>query len=78
MSDDKIIKLFPDKDGVTFEKIDPKQVISKSLEAGLNEVLIIGWSDDGMFYLSSSEGYTPDLITMCELAKQFFLSGYDQ
>lgn len=76
MSDDKIVELFPGDKRVTYDRIPPTRVIDAAKDAGLAEVLIIGWTEDGRFYISSSEGYTPDLLAMCDLAKQNFLNNY--
>lgn len=78
MSEDKIVELFPGNPRVTYDRIPPERVINAALEASLAEVLILGWTEDGRFYISSSEGYTPDLLAMCELGKHNLLSSYEE
>jgi hypothetical protein len=39
--------------------------------------MVLGWDAEGSFYMASSEGYTPDLITMCEIAKASYIAGYE-
>lgn len=81
MSDDdnKVVNIFS-KQGepdITFGHIEPALVLNAAIEADLKEVMVIGWGKDGEFYMASSEGYTPDLITMCEIAKASFIAGYE-
>lgn len=80
MSDDnKVVNIFtrsaePD---TTAGLIAPGVVLKAAIDAGLSEVMVLGWDADGAFYMASSEGYTPDLITMCEIAKASYIAGYE-
>jgi hypothetical protein len=81
MSDDenKVVNIFsrnaePD---ITIGQIAPRAVLQAALDAGLSEVMVLGWDAEGSFYMASSEGYTPDLITMCEIAKASYIAGYE-
>jgi hypothetical protein len=82
MSDDenKVVNIFTkqaEQGGVTFGHIEPATVLNAAIEANVKEVLVLGWDEDGAFYIASSEGYTPDLITLCEIGKSTLLSGYE-
>ena len=70
----KIIE-FPDKDSMS---VDPKVVLEVALRRELSDVIVIGYTEDGSFYLSASPDYKPDLMYMVELAKIAILeSGED-
>lgn len=80
MSDDnKVVNIFsrnaePD---ITAGLIAPGVVLKAAIDADLSEVMVLGWDASGAFYMASSEGYTPDLITMCEIAKASYIAGYE-
>lgn len=78
--DDKVVNIFtkkPEAESITYGHIEPAQVLQAAIDSGLQEVLVLGWDSEGAFYVASSDGYTPDLITMCEIAKTNFIAGYE-
>lgn len=77
--DDKVVNIFSKKaePEITYGHIEPSKVLNAAVDADLKEVLVLGWDKDGAFYVASSEGYTPDLVTMCEIAKTNFIAGYE-
>jgi len=80
MSDDdnKVVNIFSKQpEEITYGHVHPDKVLEAAVDAKLKEVMVLGWDQDGVFYIASSEGYTPDLITLCEIGKSTLLSGYE-
>jgi hypothetical protein len=69
MSDDNVITLSMP----TTLDIPPERVIKAALEADLDMVLIIGWTEDGKMYASCSTGNMPETLFLIEKFKQEIL-----
>lgn len=58
---------------VTSLPIDPARILRKASEAGLTEVVIVGYDKDGDFWFSSSGSDGGDVLWLFELAKMKLL-----
>lgn len=58
--------------GETCLDIDPNKILTGALDA-LDEVVVIGYTIDGEFYLASSKGNGPDMLWLIELARGFVI-----
>lgn len=54
---------------ITTLDLDPQRVIAKALEAGMTEVVIIGYDKDGDEYFASSVSDGGDVLWHIERAK---------
>lgn len=55
--------------GITRLDIPPEKILQKAIEAGLLEVVIIGYDADGDEYFASSQGSNADVLWHLERAK---------
>lgn len=61
------VKVFP---GITKLDMDPDIILSKALEAGLKEVVIVGTRDDGELFFAGNLSSGPEVLWLLEEAKQ--------
>jgi hypothetical protein len=62
-------------DCITTLPIPPEKVLQAALDHGLQEVVVIGYTKDGDYYLASSEPDGGRIIWLLELAKKKLLEG---
>jgi len=55
---------------VTILDLPPEKIITRAEQESFENVLIIGWRDDGSFYFSSSAADDGDVLYLLELAKK--------
>jgi len=55
---------------VTKLDIPPERILNKAFEAGLTEVIIIGYAKDGDFYFASSQADGGDVLWLLEMVKR--------
>lgn len=62
--------------GAYFGRIPPKQILEQAVEARLNDVVVLGESDNG-FYLAASTGELFEVLLLLEVAKKRILEMVD-
>lgn len=50
--------------------LPPEKIITRAEQESFENVIIIGWLDDGSFYFSSSAADGGDVLYLLELAKK--------
>jgi hypothetical protein len=64
---------------LTFTKPDDKEeeltpeTILKAAEGKLTAVLLVGWTEEGSFYMSTSQGAVADNLLLLEVSKTLML-----
>ena len=53
----------------TTEDVPPEKVLRSALEAGLTEVVVLGYDKDGQEYIASSEANGCNILWLMELGK---------
>lgn len=66
MSDDNVIR----PDFVTKVAIPVDTILEQAKDAGLEDVVVIGWGDGVGCYLATSSAHAPEIIFLIELAKK--------
>lgn len=62
-----------DFDGVTRLDIPVPRILAKAAGAGLSDVVVIGFKEDGGFYFASSQASGPEVNWMLDVAKRRLL-----
>lgn len=52
---------------------DPARTLQRAAEAGLQQVLVIGWDNEGQFWACASHPSGPDALWLLESCKQALL-----
>jgi hypothetical protein len=53
--------------------IPPNRILTAALAAGLSDVLVIGWDEDGTLYTASSMASGPEALWLLELCRKDLL-----
>ena len=63
---------------ITKLDLDPQRVLQKALDAGMTEVVIIGFGADDNFYFSSSKSDAGAVLYHLEMARKKLMDICDQ
>lgn len=63
---DNVVKL----DTPYYGRIEPRVVLSKAIEADLEQVIVVGMDKDGMLYFAGSMSENERIIFLLEIAKK--------
>lgn len=55
---------------VTRLDLPPERIIEAAAEAGLTDIIVIGWKDDGDFYFAGNMADGGDALWLLEMAKR--------
>lgn len=61
--------------GTTTADIPAAQVLQAAIDQGMEDVLVIGWTNDGDLYAATSGGSVGDNLLLLELAKRNLVEG---
>lgn len=61
--------------GITKLDIPPERVLDRAAEAGLTDVLVLGWTAGGEFYAAASAANVGDNLRLAETFKHKLISG---
>lgn len=78
MSDDNVVS-FPGAgrpDGVTYGEIPAETILNAALETKFQQMMVIGWTDDGALYMAATTGYNPDNMALVDIVKQELIDFY--
>jgi len=72
---DNIIQ-FPKGNPLTEDvELDPKEMLGVLRdEVTMSEAIVVGWTEDGNLFMSTSHGRAPDMVFLLELAKSVLLN----
>lgn len=62
--------------GATTGRIDPEVILDAASKLKFEDMMVLGWTEEGMLYIAASTGYMPDNIALLEVAKAEMLSFY--
>lgn len=69
MTDDNVVVL----DVVTRLDIPVERILNQAVDDGLQDVVIIGWDDEGEFYFASSKADGGNILWLLEKAKKMLM-----
>lgn len=55
------------------DDLTPADVLTAAIERDLEEVVVIGLTKEGDFYLYPSSSYAPDIVWLLQYAQKFLL-----
>ena len=64
--------------GATKGRIEPEVILKAAGEVKFDDMIVVGWTEEGMLYFASSTGYMPDNLALLEVAKAELISFYTQ
>lgn len=78
MSDDNIVR-FPGTaagEQITYAEIPAETILNAALETKFQQLMVVGWTEDGVLYMAATTGYNPDNMALLDIAKQELISFY--
>ncbi|RUM47815.1 MAG: hypothetical protein DSY80_00515 [Desulfocapsa sp.] len=74
MDDDKIINFH----GATRLDLPADRVLREAINADLEDVVVVGWDNDGILHFASNKASGPEILWLLEVARKKLLEIEDE